>query len=200
MIESVATVQILEALRTIAEATGGSFLSQSGAGIDAYNTNLSTTATSNGPVQRIDDTYDLITQGSLGQRICYPGGQDRGRSRSRRTGYRPTREVPLSREYCRCEHYDFEIRPHILEQMAPQIMRHYQTALENIARREMVGSSGPFDTSNGRDVVEQRQARATVGLDTSLHDTEIARRVLEDPSAWGWIGEALAVSVINHCQ
>jgi hypothetical protein len=86
----------------------------------------------------------------------------------------------------------------VLERDDPQVMIHYGTELEDHRRREELGTSGPFDTLNGRELVEQRQARATVGLDTGELDAEIARRVREDPGAWGWIGRAMAF-ISQHC-
>ena len=47
-------------------------------------------------------------------------------------------------------------------------------------------------TLTDRRLVELRQARALASLDTRDLDEEIARRVLDDPRAWGWVGTEMA--------
>jgi hypothetical protein len=42
-------------------------------------------------------------------------------------------------------------------------------------------------------LVELRQARALAGLDTSEMDVEIAERVIENPAAWGRIGQYMTL-------
>jgi hypothetical protein len=42
-------------------------------------------------------------------------------------------------------------------------------------------------------LVEMRQARALAGLDTSELDVEIAERVMENPAAWGRIGQYMTL-------
>lgn len=46
-------------------------------------------------------------------------------------------------------------------------------------------------TLTDRQLVELRQARALAGLDNSELDEEIARRVIQDPQAWGWVGREM---------
>ncbi|KAH7073717.1 hypothetical protein BKA63DRAFT_604044 [Paraphoma chrysanthemicola] len=38
-------------------------------------------------------------------------------------------------------------------------------------------------------LIEMRQARALAGLSTRAMDVEITLRILDNPQAWGWIGE-----------
>lgn len=43
-----------------------------------------------------------------------------------------------------------------------------------------------------RQLVSMRQARRLAGLDTNDLDQELARRLLENPHAWGWVGAQMA--------
>lgn len=162
-------------------------------------------ATSNGPTPR-NDTYDVLThtmqdatvpqhlQGRrLGPRVRYDVGISRRWPRANmRPAYRPRREIPLSsRDACGCYHFDYEHAPHrILANHLDDLMQMYREDGENRIRRQVFAHSG-FGTTSDRQLVEMRQARALVGLNTSEHDVEIARRVLTDPQGWGTVGEAM---------
>ncbi|KAF2681011.1 hypothetical protein K458DRAFT_392240 [Lentithecium fluviatile CBS 122367] len=146
-------------------------------------------ATSDTLIPRIDTTYDTVTLGRRTPRIRYGCGHH-ARHRHR-TFYRQAREIPLDGEYCRCAHFHYEVEPHTLAGEDPELMRQYEDERRVSARRAELGNSGLFDAWIGRELVEQRQARALAGLHTTQFDHEIAVRVIEDSRAWGWIGNAL---------
>ncbi|KAF1844802.1 uncharacterized protein K460DRAFT_354681 [Cucurbitaria berberidis CBS 394.84] len=64
------------------------------------------------------------------------------------------------------------------------------------AHRRLLGPAHATNTGHGaltdRQLVELRQARALVGLNTRDLDEEITRRVLSDPRAWGRVGTEMA--------
>lgn len=66
----------------------------------------------------------------------------------------------------------------------------YREDHENAIRRQVFAHS-EFGTTADRYLVEMRQGRALIGLDTSGYDVEIARRILADSEAWGPVGEAM---------
>lgn len=72
------------------------------------------------------------------------------------------------------------------------MINEYERERVDLARQRALGQSGAFNSWRERQLVEMREARGLAGLNTSEYDWEIARRVLEDPPPWGWVGKVMA--------
>ncbi|KAL5417746.1 hypothetical protein PMIN03_001445 [Paraphaeosphaeria minitans] len=139
-----------------------------------------------------DNSYDLMVQGSAARSVHYGRGF-RNRWPAARVRYRSDRDIPLSRDdTCRCILFRTEFARHI----APSLEWYdfMQTRIRDErrrTRRQALGETGLFSTIPDRILVELRQARALAGIDVSVFDVEITRRILADPSGWGAVGSAL---------
>lgn len=144
-----------------------------------------------------DNTYHVLTQGRDHRRVRY--GPRTYNSSELRCSYHEEREIPLSHQgYCRCHDFLFEHAYHILARSLfhdprghPGRLRRYQNQVSHLARRRALGDPRELDAWNNTNLIDMRRARAVAGLDTSQYDEEIARRVLEDPHGWGWLGRVM---------